>query len=489
MFRELQIVLALLETVTSTIADVNTAVLLPVPQNQSNPTVNNSHSEPNCGSDRPANSTNSHCGLPAEMQPTEDGAPCELSGHCGTGRFCSIRRRCISVGNGSSGSACGSDDHCSIGLWCDAAKTNECFKPHMRNDQISLGTPTSERQLIAYTMRSYVEWHAAAEAPNMTEVFLPKRGHAQIHWRGQMPFRGEGASMRVSLTRSDSNRSSPSISAYIVESRCHDGLGVAISSALINLPQSSTITLYHPSENAKFVSALPSRVPALLDPRYRAHEFVLVGDVDPSLLYTPNYWYSRFLTSPDLWRAATTDFVLVFQEDTVICSKLDPGLVFKYPYLGGISDGFDYEASAGALGNGSLDETVELEPSAHLNGGLSMHNATWSAECAEAHQDVLHIEDNLWNMCRPPVKEADAVMFASDNGYTTCFTLSDGSRRCPWGVHKPWQKADVSELARGCASIIDSRAAWEKESTCGRATEGLAAAERERLATTYAFGG
>ena len=118
-----------------------------------------------------------------------------------------------------------------------------------------------------------------------------------------------------------------------------------------------------------------------------------------------------------------------------------------------------------------------------------MHNATWSAECAEAHQDVPEIEDNLWNVCRPPVMEADAVKFASDNGYTTCFTLSDGSRRCPWGVHKPWVKADVSQLTEGCPSITDSRVAWEKDSTCGAdAKAGLDATERERLAASTQAG-
>ena len=86
--------------------------------------------------------------------------------------------------------------------------------------------------------------------------------------------------------------------------------------------------------------------------------------------------------------------------------------------------------------------------------------------------------DNLAGCNRWRSLEADAVKFASDNGYTTCFTLSDGSRRCPWGVHKPWVKADVSQLTEGCPSIADSRAAWVKDSTCAAdAKAGLDATE------------
>ena len=259
---------------------------------------------------------------------------------------------------------------------------------------------------------------------------------------------------------------SGTLSAVTVDTRCHAGLSIAVTSMLRFLPLAAFVTVWQNDDMKPYVNTTIASSPALRAQaelgRLRTHTYSFPAlESLTTNLYGPDHFYNRLLTSAAFWRQPQTDWVLIFQSDTIVCRAAPLDLLLRYPYLGGPSgfvgsDAWVARRSPLGMDSPGLKHDVNLpeEPRSgfapvdmHMNGGLSIHNVTWSLGCIERYHDAFKfVEDDLWNHCRfeqgVQVAERDMYAFASDNGLTGCFTapLATGGtgasqRVCPWGAN------------------------------------------------------
>jgi hypothetical protein len=254
------------------------------------------------------------------------------------------------------------------------------------------------------------------------------------------------------------------------------------------LPLAAFVTVWQNDDMKPYVNTTIASSPALRTQaelgRLRTHTYSFPAlESLTANLYGPDHFYNRLLTSAAFWRQPQTDWVLIFQSDTVVCRAAPLDLLLRYPYLGGPSgfvgsDAWVARRSPLGMDSPELKHDVNLpeEPRSgfapvdmHMNGGLSIHNVTWSLGCIERYHDAFKfVEDDLWNHCRAEqgvqVVERDMYAFASDNGLTGCFSAPPATggtgasqRVCPWGLHKPWNRARsvqaLAEMERSCPGL------------------------------------
>jgi Protein of unknown function (DUF5672) len=159
-------------------------------------------------------------------------------------------------------------------------------------------------------------------------------------------------------------------------------------------------------------------------------------------IYNGNHWRNQLFRNPYWWESLNAEWVLMIQCDTIICRPGEPPL--KFPYLGGPRHN-----------DGKYLKDVSAKYRGHMNGGFSIRNVTWSIECLKnLPSSQQGAEDSTFESChmRVPVNlqptYKDAALFASDNGHTGCITKDYTIlvfQECPYGLHKPWTRAEVSE--------------------------------------------
>jgi Protein of unknown function (DUF5672) len=156
------------------------------------------------------------------------------------------------------------------------------------------------------------------------------------------------------------------------------------------------------------------------------------GDTD---IYNGNHWRNQLFRNPYWWESLNAEWVLMIQCDTIICRSGEPPLTF--PYLGGPRHN-----------DGEYLKDVNAKYRGHMNGGFSIRNVTWSIECLKNFPAIQHgAEDSTFESCHTAIPMElqptykDAALFASDNGHTGCISKNE----CPYGLHKPWARAEVSE--------------------------------------------
>jgi len=152
--------------------------------------------------------------------------------------------------------------------------------------------------------------------------------------------------------------------------------------------------------------------------------------------------YSRLMTTPAFWKLFKCDTILLFQSDCVFCrnTRVNISEFLQYPYVGGISPGFD----AGPTRH-------------HLNGGVSLRKRPEILKCIaeEAHQIEGRMEDDFYSRCKilaqPPVSVANR--FAIDNAHTIL-------EEAPLAVHKPWGDGpyhqQVMRLCQGAEELFQA---------------------------------
>eukprot|EP00040_Diaphanoeca_grandis_P043821 m.10392 g.10392 ORF g.10392 m.10392 type:complete len:321 (-) comp8271_c0_seq1:149-1111(-) len=266
----------------------------------------------------------------------------------------------------------------------------------------------------------------------------------------------------------------PIFTAIYVEPRCHAALGLVLRTTLSNL-DGYPVVLWHTVRNAKYVIGVIRSDPLIR--KYWEHKLLTLHSFDPKMygstrtnniseplsdkaLYHGDFWYQRLITMAPFWNTIKTPFMVNVQSDTLICNKPPLDIISKSTFIGGIS-GFN---SKGRFKVADDPKENTLTPS-HMNGGFSVHSVEWSLKCIALDSKHFYVEDTLWNKCRdtidtPGVPEADAYRIASDNGITACFTFK-GERLCPFGVHKPWNKASATawtELQQTCDGLSELKA-------------------------------
>jgi len=152
--------------------------------------------------------------------------------------------------------------------------------------------------------------------------------------------------------------------------------------------------------------------------------------------------YSRLMTTPGFWRLFKCDTILLFQSDCVFCqnTKVSLSEFLQYPYVGGITPGFD----AGPTRH-------------HLNGGFSLRKRPEMLKCLAEEPDQIEgrTEDDFYSRCKtlaqPPVSVANR--FAIDNAHTLL-------AEAPLGVHKPWGNGpfheQVMHLCKGAEKLFNA---------------------------------
>jgi len=230
-----------------------------------------------------------------------------------------------------------------------------------------------------------------------------------------------------------------SISAITATRVCLPTLDLAVDSVLRNLKEVHVVVFM--PYRVQLTCTLGCRQKKQVE--FRRIKAIHGVELNPQKKYHVNYWYSMFMTDPDLWRSLHTEWVLVFQADTLVCRPLDMTQYQKYDYVGGITP-----------------HIKNFPHPLYLNGGLALHRRKWTIQCALSTAKKRLNEDAKWNTCaRNEVLRHDALSFASDNGHTGCFTHL-GHRICPFGVHKPWTHGSVNlnkELEANCSGLASMR--------------------------------
>ena len=176
--------------------------------------------------------------------------------------------------------------------------------------------------------------------------------------------------------------------------------------------------------------------------------------------YNYLYWYSVFMTNPSLWNSIYTSLVLVFQADTLLCHRLDVSFFIReqYDYIGGASLHY-------AKKHTIIPQNIRYSLDSFFNVGIALHRREWTLNCSKAMKDVKLNEDAKWNRCtHMKVSAFDALNFASDNGYTSCFTYNM-TRYCPAALHKPWRHAsleNLKELESHCPRLKEMHKIYKK---------------------------
>ena len=149
--------------------------------------------------------------------------------------------------------------------------------------------------------------------------------------------------------------------------------------------------------------------------------------------------YSKICNDSDLYRKFNTEFILIFQIDTITLKKFDESF-YKYSYVGAPWTGYpnDYPDNPQVVVGNKLVG----------NGGYSLRNVKRMIEINEMypnhkklHEDV-HITNCLENYELPDVNKA------SD------FSVEWIYNKNPSGLHQSWRFHDVDKIIEWFSKII-----------------------------------
>lgn len=250
----------------------------------------------------------------------------------------------------------------------------------------------------------------------------------------------------------DSEHSKPAVFAFITEPRCLKAVPFVLENVLRKLPSSFPVVFFYSDHNVVCVERWLNETTVLAQARQSGRLIIekeTTMDPEKKAIYSASNWNNKLYTNVTFWESlyqyGTT--ALTFQADSIICAN-DTSMpytpLWNVNYLGGISWQKNIQPSTSSN-------------TYHLNGGLSIRNLDWVISCLKNTTDFSKPEDDIFCNCKGGAQDVsilDAMEFSSDNGNTKCFTWQ-GTRRCPWGVHKPWMQRgnDYNELVDYCPDI------------------------------------
>ena len=274
------------------------------------------------------------------------------------------------------------------------------------------------------------------------------------------------------------NHSNSTITYVIADVGCHQGLHMVLENIFRYAKENDKVAFWHSKKNEAFlmngIELHPILKQKLKDGKMKFHKIEATAyNFDQNQVYSSNFWYSILLTHMDLWGTIDTDIAITMQGDTLICHLIEESMIENFSYLGGPSPFYTIFMAGRKQGAGPLDRKIVkhhfLQPNPdvdriarfHLNGGFSIRNVTWVKECIKVYGTLRQwTEDDLYTYCVAHLPssiqntEDKAYAVSSDNGNTKCFTYK-GKRRCPFGVHKPWELRNdaYDELEEHCPGV------------------------------------
>eukprot|EP00944_MAST-04C_sp_MAST-4C-sp1_P004649 g4649.t1 len=216
-------------------------------------------------------------------------------------------------------------------------------------------------------------------------------------------------------------RTNVSVSGVIIEPRDHPFLNHVISSVVTELPNVRPIHVFHGER-----LVLNQKIKMLV------HQ----GDIRMHHLTKNNFTpdeYSRLMTSEEFWGCFSTDKILVFQTDSVVCKNEN-----RYQLLQFLD--FDYI--------GALKSVLQ-----HGNGGFSLRDRKLSLQCSTPGGYDITWEDVYFSTCiqlygGKVAGKVDQMKFATEDFYND---RSLGAHKVNVGLKN---KNDLTLFRKTCPNYV-----------------------------------
>ena len=217
--------------------------------------------------------------------------------------------------------------------------------------------------------------------------------------------------------------------AVIVEPRKHKALKFVLTNFLENLDNNWNILVYHGTDNKEFLLEIISN----LSDNYKNR--IKLVNLNVSNLTINDY--NKLLYTRDFYEHIPTEIFLVFQTDTIICSKYKDNIYnfIKYDYVG--APLFFYNNLVG-------------------NGGLSLRRKTKMLELI----DECITTTDYWSLgpedCFFSVGCKDIPIYKPDYTEAKTFSIESFYNKNSFGIHKAWlyfSPAQYEEFKCDCPDI------------------------------------
>lgn len=233
---------------------------------------------------------------------------------------------------------------------------------------------------------------------------------------------------------------SPSTSKYtavIIEPRKHKALEFVLNNFLTNLDDRWDIILFHGNLNKEYAEDIITTKLQKFKHRIKLVD-LKIDDL------TSHYEYSTILLSKEFYEHIPTEIFLVFQTDTVICSKYKNYLYkfLEYDYVGSPAIG-SAPWNEGEVGNGGLSLRRKSKMVEIIDKCKVRENDTSTYRDDLRYEDLFFAFpcDKVTEFKKPSVK--DAKEFAVEKMY------NDKS----FGLHKAYAYQDVNAIKKWCPDI------------------------------------
>lgn len=222
--------------------------------------------------------------------------------------------------------------------------------------------------------------------------------------------------------------------AVMVEPREHKALKFVLRNFLTNLDNRWNILIYHGTENKDFVLDVKED---LFNYKHRIKlKSLNVSNMNIDI-------YNRLVFSPEFYHNIPTEMFLIFQSDTMICSKSKNNI---YDFMQ-----YDYVGAPWSLNFSFIKKGFEVG-----NGGLSLRRKNKSLEIIEKcvknkNYARLGNEDMVFSRAcrRIDVHKPDAV-------HAQVFSVESVFNNHSFGIHKAWEymtKTEYDQMKFNCPDI------------------------------------
>lgn len=226
--------------------------------------------------------------------------------------------------------------------------------------------------------------------------------------------------------------------AVIIEPRKHSALEFVLNNFLENLDERWDIILFHGNLNKEYAEDI---IETKLQ-KYKDRIKLVNLKIDDM---KSHYEYSSLLISKELYDHIPTEMFLVFQTDTVICSKYKDYIYkfMEYDYVGSPTIGPPPWNDEGAVGNGGLSLRRKSKMVEIIDKCKVRENDT------STYRDDLRYEDLFFAFPCDKVTEfkkpniEDAKEFAMEKIYS----------EKTFGLHKAYAYQDVNKIKMWCPEI------------------------------------
>lgn len=226
--------------------------------------------------------------------------------------------------------------------------------------------------------------------------------------------------------------------AIIIEPRPHKALEFVLNNFLENLSSDWNIIVFHGNRNMDFVNDI---VNIKLNKYITRIKLINLNIDDLSIQE-----YSHIFYNPDFYNLIPTEIFLVFQTDTIICSKYKD-LIYdfiKYDYVGAPwTSIFDNKGSN--VGNGGLSlrkksKSIEILDKCNLE--------------SECYKTILCDSEDLI-MSKTHLNNCSSInIYKPSNDEAKNFAIETVKNDKSFGIHKPWKYINIDYMKDWCPDVF-----------------------------------